>query len=539
MYDGEVEVLRRIGLERLARLCGSAVLNAIKIVYNTNLDRELAVVLVLKSGDKLFDDANLRKDIIDTLTENETRNLCNASKINYKNHIDGIIQLHQYYCKGYNANKSKIFVNFFNLNKRYVKKVIVDERSDSERIVSKKDETVYLKPYLHDYQKRIKDTILERLSCVGSKLMVQMPTGSGKTFTSLEAVVDLLRLPFQKKFAVWIVYNNELAEQALQSFKYIWKVKGDRELNSYRLFKDFEPCLNNEEGGMIFASFQKFNSILTNTAHKYYNSLWNIINNTEILIIDEAHKSVAETYSQCINAFINNGGAKILGLTATPGRNCLEESLQLSEMFSNNITSITDCSNNVISDAVGYLQDGRYLAKTESVEFETGLSVAWTNQEDKLLASLAENTFRNEKVIEQIELSDKENDSTIVFACTKDHVIALQILCIGRGIKSSYITGDVDQVERIAILNSFKNREFNILINADMLSTGIDLPNVNKLIITRPITSIVLYSQIIGRALRGPKNGGNETNKIVNLRDNILNYPSGNFIYNSFSEYWR
>jgi superfamily II DNA or RNA helicase len=65
---------------------------------------------------------------------------------------------------------------------------------------------------------------------------------------------------------------------------------------------------------------------------------------------------------------------------------------------------------------------------------------------------------------------------------------------------------------------------------------GIDVPNVQKLIITRPIASRIQYSQILGRALRGPRNGGNAKNTVVNVRDNLKNYPEANMLYEWFAQ---
>ena len=88
--------------------------------------------------------------------------------------------------------------------------------------------------------------------------------------------------------------------------------------------------------------------------------------------------------------------------------------------------------------------------------------------------------------------------------------------------------------KRIDIFERFRNNELKIIINHDMLSTGIDLPKVDRLICTRPVGSAILYSQMIGRALRGPKNGGNKKNTVVNINDNLLNFPSAAHVYNSF-----
>ena len=83
-------------------------------------------------------------------------------------------------------------------------------------------------------------------------------------------------------------------------------------------------------------------------------------------------------------------------------------------------------------------------------------------------------------------------------------------------------------------MNRFRAGSLKVLINHEILSTGVDLPNVDKLIITRPVGSAILYSQILGRALRGPKNGGNSINFVVNINDNLENFPSASHVYKSF-----
>jgi len=101
-----------------------------------------------------------------------------------------------------------------------------------------------------------------------------------------------------------------------------------------------------------------------------------------------------------------------------------------------------------------------------------------------------------------------------------------------------YIIGNVLQEDRLRMLERFKKKEFFILINLDLLSTGIDIPTVNRLILCRPIKSPILTSQILGRALRGKNNGGNELNTIINLKDNIKEYPGLSFLYNFFDQDW-
>ena len=86
------------------------------------------------------------------------------------------------------------------------------------------------------------------------------------------------------------------------------------------------------------------------------------------------------------------------------------------------------------------------------------------------------------------------------------------------------ITGDLPKGERQK-LASLKNKEINILTNFGVLTTGFDAPKIDAVVIARPTLSIVLYSQMIGRAIRGEKFGGTAEALILNV-DNIVNLPN-------------
>jgi len=372
----------------------------------------------------------------------------------------------------------------------------------------------------------------------GTRFLVQMPTGAGKTFTALEALVDAFRAPNHQKFIVWLVDSNELAEQALESFRFLWTVKGDRKLMVSRLFGGFMPDFQTLlEGGMVFASFDKFHSALSNSTHSGHLSIRHLIRNTDILVVDEAHASVAKTYRDCIDAFIFTDHTSVMGLTATPGRANPMETEELADVFSKNLITLRDKAGKVVDDPIRFLQKGKYLAELKGELLETGVNIN-DAAEETICRRLAADPERNKRILDQIELAHKARESTVVFACSLDHVYALKVLAKTREVPCDLIVGATPQSERLEILNRFKKREFFILINLEILSTGIDIPKMQRLLITKPIGSPILYSQIIGRALRGPNNGGNDVNTVVNLKDNLLNFPSANLLYTYFWEDW-
>ena len=76
------------------------------------------------------------------------------------------------------------------------------------------------------------------------------------------------------------------------------------------------------------------------------------------------------------------------------------------------------------------------------------------------------------------------------------------------------------------------------MCNYGVLSTGFDDPQIDVVFMARPTNSIVLYSQIIGRGLRGPVIGGTDYCEIYTVFDNILDLPENNEIYSYFDEYF-
>lgn len=547
MEDKLIYIIRKIDLPTLHKIVGTIILKAVKAVNRGEDETALAEIVILKYGKLILNNREIRIALFNSFSIETAKELCAKIGIALPKDFKAYTEIINYFNSGYNVDKSKILVDFLGLDASYIYKSVTDSRLDKEIISATFGEEVKAIAYLHDYQKRVKDEIMARLNHKFEKsFFVQMPTGAGKTYTALECVVDLMRKPrglgenykpLPQKFVVWLVDKNELAEQALDSFKRLWKLRGDHDLKVFRLFKDFQPDFNKENGGIVFAGFDKLYSVLSNQNHDSFESVQHLISNTELLIVDEAHHSIADTYNTCIHKFADVPLIKILGLSATPGTSDHETTQALISLYSADKISIRDINWNPVDDAIEYLQNEEYLAKLNTQLLETGLN-SNVSSENRVLDDLSGNSERNAKILDQIILADSANEATVVFACTLDHVYALLVLCRSKGINAKYIVGEIEQADRIHILQDFKDKKYNILINLDILSTGIDLPNINKVIIARPINSPNLISQILGRALRGPKNGGNSYNTIINIKDNLINFPGASFLYNYYQGSW-
>lgn len=523
--------LKELSVFDLEQLAGPTIVRAVQGAYETNRERALAQLVIDRFGINLLKNREIRCALIDVLNMQQAISAC--ERLGLKGFEETPHKsLITRYSGPFSQARAEEFVSLFDLSKDLIPPLINDTRESVVKICASYNQKLVSKGVLHPYQRRIKDELRSHLLWGRRKMMAQMPTGAGKTVTALEILVDYLRQPDFDKLIVWIVDSNELADQALESFKELWIQRGDRPINAYRYFHEFSTNFKNCEPGIVFASFSKAWAALDSGDDDRRENFVNLSKRTALVIVDEAHTSMAETYESVISK-LTSFDSYLIGLSATPGRNDLIQTTELAKMYGQQLVSITDDEKNEISDAVEYLRKEGYLASVVFEELESGALIT-EKEEGRICSELAENPIRNNQIIKQIERAIHEGQSTIVFACTKDHVLALTALCRARGIESAFIIGEVPQSERIKILNRFRSRELKVLINHEILSTGVDLPNVDKLIITRPVGSAILYSQILGRALRGPKNGGNSINCVVNISDNLVNFPSASHVYKSF-----
>jgi superfamily II DNA or RNA helicase len=176
-----------------------------------------------------------------------------------------------------------------------------------------------------------------------------------------------------------------------------------------------------------------------------------------------------------------------------------------------------------------------YLAKANfrSLFYEGGVTLSDNDirqiQEQlelpkSVLEKLADDEKRNLRILLEVETLAKQHSRIIVFAISVEHSDQLAAVLQTRGLKANSITSKTPPSERRRLLDEYKSASegCTVLFNFGVLTTGFDAPRTSAAIIARPTQSLVLYSQMVGRAIRGPKAGGNETAEIVTVIDNGL-----------------
>ncbi|MEG4013817.1 MULTISPECIES: DEAD/DEAH box helicase family protein [unclassified Microcoleus] len=369
--------------------------------------------------------------------------------------------------------------------------------------------------------------------------LLVLPTGGGKTLT---AVHWLLRNFIDKrKKVLWIAHRHELLDQAFETLKFSAypSLLSDTERFKYRVIsghpKHDRPVNIEKTDDIIIASKDSLNSGLN-----YLTNNWVNHSDAILLVVDEAHHATAKTYRKLIDSIKQNfkdrgkaDGFRMLGLTATPFRTDKSEQGLLKKVFPDDI---------IFSEHLRTLITRGILAEPvfENLETELDFYKELTDRDirsiedfDKLPKKVAEriamSSIRNKRIIDHYVENREKYKPLLVFAVDIQHAIALNGLFKNRGIKSDFVaskimdegTGATISVkENSEKIKRFRAGQLEVLINVEMLTEGTDLPNVQTVFLTRPTTSTLLMTQMIGRALRGQKAGGTEKAYVVSFIDN-------------------
>ena len=246
------------------------------------------------------------------------------------------------------------------------------------------------------------------------------------------------------------------------------------------------------------------------------------------VIFDEAHQAVAKSYA-FVTEQLCSTRPPLLGLTATPGRTAklTEADYQLARMFNQTKVSIDPRGHD---SPVTYLIQNQYLADPHFVPLSFDSDVAVTEPEPGMdytrddLDSLGRDDELVSKIVELAKNAAARHPRTIVFCPSVESAIECNRPVQDEGNLSQVITANTPSEERRAIIDAFRDdsREHMVMFNYGVLTAGFDAPRTRCVIIARPTTSLVLYSQMAGRAMRGPKAGGNRRAEIVTVVDTNL-----------------
>jgi DNA repair protein RadD len=503
-------------------------------VYET---RYLQKIFFAFTGQDALLKKEFRKKLLSHLSFEEIQLLAKELKINEKLEFNSLAE--KISEKKWGDNKeTKVMIDFFNFPEHfmpYPKKNL----PNIETVIKPQSPFKELK----NFQIPIFEKAMKKIENPHQKFLIQMPTGSGKTRTAMEIICYYLNQN-QGKSIIWIANSEELCEQCVECFKDVWGHIGFFDVDIIRAWGSNSLILP-EKSSFIVAGFSKLHSQFKRNPELAKKIAQNLL----MIIVDEAHQIVAPTYSQTIEKIREgNYSAHLIGLTATPGRSDHghEETKNLITLFAGNRIEIESGELSVFE----YLKTLKVLAYLEKEPLRIQKNFEITNAEKKyikdnfdfspeFLKNISNNDFRNIEIIKKLKKECESEKKILFFAGSVDHSKFICAILNFMGFRAEHLDGSTKPDRRRNIIQEFKERDLNVICNFGVLTTGFDAPKIDVVFIARPTMSIVLYSQMVGRGLRGPAIGGKESCKLIDVVDNLDVYSSPDNVYDYFSEYWE
>lgn len=400
-------------------------------------------------------------------------------------------------------------------------------------------------PSLHAYQEQLAQAVFNLLkSPEPQRGMLSLPTGAGKTRITAEGVIRWIRdNPVRPGPVLWIAQTAELCEQAVQSWAFVWSKVGPKlPLVISRLWSGNSAAPVDDRAHLVVATDAKLQECLATSDYTWLRE------GAALVIVDEAHTAISPLYTRLLEQLgltHQRTSRHLLGLTATPYRNDEELTRRLVQRFGHRLD--TGVFNGDLADAIKELQRLGVLAQVEHHEL-TGGTISLNPDELKRSQTfstlpkgaeqrLADDHERNQRIIEAIE--DMPRDwPVLVFATSVAHAKLLAAKLGDRGVSATAIDANTPAAERRHRVDAFRKGTVQVLTNYGVLTQGFDAPATRAVVVARPTYSPNVYQQMIGRGLRGPKNGGKEFCRILNVRDNITNYGE-ELAFTEFEYLWE
>ena len=316
---------------------------------------------------------------------------------------------------------------------------------------------------------------LEKIRAVGeTKALLISATGTGTTYASAFA----LREEDAKK-VLFLVHREQIAKQAIASYK---KVFGNT-----RTFGLLSGNSKDYDVDYLFSTMQMMakQEILTKFRRDEFDTI----------IIDEAHRTGATSYQNIMQYFTPRFW---LGMTASPERT---DAFDVYDAFDHNIAyeiRLQQALEENLLCPFHYFGITDLQIDGETVDEETGLK-----DFNKLTSD-----DRVRYVIEQIEYYGHcgKRPKGLVFCSSKKEAGVLSEKFNERGYRTLALTGDDSQekreqaVERLVLEDGEDKLDY--IFTVDIFNEGVDIPEVNQVIMLRPTESPIVFVQQLGRGLR-------------------------------------
>lgn len=319
---------------------------------------------------------------------------------------------------------------------------------------------------LRDYQRDAVRNVLEALH-EHRRVVLQMPTASGKTFTAMELLKAL-----RQRGPVWFVcHRQEIINQTKEAME-------EHEIE----FGVISPRAEADPAQLVqVASVQSLRN------------RWQNYPAPAVIIWDECHHAVAKTWAEWFDRFPD---AWHLGLTATPER---LDGKPLSALF----------AHMVCGPSTRWLIDNGRLSPFKiftqrSEDREKALQALRAGKGDYRPGDL--DRVMNTPVLIGDALEHYQRLASgkraLAFCVNREASKALVAKFTEAGIPAMHVDMETPDDARKAAVEALRSGDLKLISNVDVFTEGVDIPALDAVILMRPTRSLALYLQMVGRVLR-------------------------------------
>ena len=296
--------------------------------------------------------------------------------------------------------------------------------------------------------------------------LVVLATGLGKTWLSAFDSIRFARVLF-------VAHREEILNQAFETFR---KIRPGEYLGLYNGNE------RHQKANVLFASIQtlsrKEHLESFDTSHFDY------------IVIDEFHHAEAKTYRRVLQHFEPKF---LLGLTATPERS---DGADLLDLCGGNLLFRCDLAEGIRN---GLLCPFHYFGVPDEVDYT---NIPWRSarfDEEKLTNAVATRS-RAQNALEQLER--RGGKRVIAFCVSQRHARFMAEFLKQKGKRVVAVHSGSDSAPRTESLERLQRGELDIICAVDMFNEGVDLPELDTVMMLRPTESRILWLQQFGRGLR-------------------------------------
>lgn len=319
-------------------------------------------------------------------------------------------------------------------------------------------------PELRPYQIAIEEEARKRMRAGCRSILLQSPTGSGKTLLT----ASMLGRSAQKGMSsLFVLHRRELVKQSIMAFSELG-IKHGVIANGFP-----EDHRHLVQIGSIQTLSRRIGKMRV----------------PKLIVFDECHHIAAKSWSVLYEAYPDSF---FLGLTATPER---LDGRGLQKYF----------RSMVHGPSVQWLIQNKYLApyklfapasvSTKDMHTRMGDFV-----KSELSAAIDKPTITGDAIKHYKQHADGKR--AVVFCVSVEHSKHVVSQFQAAGISAAHVDGETDVYERDEAIKKFQKGETKILSNVELFGEGFDLPALEVAILLRPTQSLGLYLQQVGRALR-------------------------------------